>query len=128
MQPTQALLVSGTLLLAISALLGFVQERYRDSREAFAQWRVVHAGGTAGAVQLLALAAVWEGFGHHSWNAVLAWGLIAASWAFFLGPLSRAVNQPRAARWINTVGAIVALPTYLLLPAVLFGATTIGTP
>ena len=107
------------MLLAISALLGFVQERHRDSPEAFAQWRVVHAGGAAGAVQLLALAAVWERFGFHSWNSALAWGLIIASWAFFLGPLSRAINQPLVARWINVFGAIVAMPTYLLLPTLL---------
>ena len=44
MESTYTLLVSGTLLLAISALLGFVQERYRDSPEAFGRWRVVHAG------------------------------------------------------------------------------------
>ena len=49
----------------------------------------------------------------------LAWGLIVASWAFFLGPLSRAIDQPLAARWINMFGAIVALPTYLLLPTLL---------
>jgi hypothetical protein len=120
MEPTRSLLVSGTVLLAISALLGFVQERHRDSPEAFAQWRVVHAGGTAGAVQLLALAAVWNQFATAGWNAVLAWGLIVASWAFFLGPLARAMGQSWLARWINTAGAVVALPTYLLLPALLF--------
>jgi hypothetical protein len=119
MESARLLLVSGILLLAVSALLGFVQEQHRNSPEKFAQWRVVHAGGSAGAVQLLALAAVWDRFGHHSWHAVLAWGLIAASWAFFLGPLSRAINQPLMARWINTLGAIVALPTYLLLPTLL---------
>jgi len=126
MESTRVLLVSGILLLAVSALLGFVQERYRESPELFARWRVVHAGGTAGAVQLLALAAVWERFGDHGWNGALAWGLIVASWAFFLGPLSRAISQPLAARWINTFGAIVALPTYLLLPTLLIGNA--GTP
>jgi hypothetical protein len=121
MESARALLLSGIPLLAISALLGFVQERYRHSPEKFAQWRVVHAGGSAGAVQLLALAAVWEQFGHSGWTTALAWGLIIASWAFFLGPLSRAIDQPLVARWINTLGAIVALPTYLLLPLLLVG-------
>ena len=119
MEPVRPLLVSGILLLAVSALLGFVQERHRNSPEKFAQWRVVHAGGSAGAVQLLAFAAVWDRFGQHGWNAALAWGLIAASWAFFLGPLSRAIDQPSVARWINYLGAIVAFPTYLLLPTLL---------
>lgn len=119
METVRLLLVSGILLLAVSALLGFVQEQHRHSPEKFAQWRVVHAGGAAGAVQLLALAAVWAQLGRHSWNDVVAWGLILSAWAFFLGPLSRAINQPLVARWINTVGAIVALPTYLSLPTLL---------
>src|SRR2546430_967583 len=55
MESGRALFVFGTWLLAIAALPGFVQERHRDVPEEFARWRVVHAGGTAGAVQLLAL-------------------------------------------------------------------------
>jgi len=62
MDSSRVLLLSGVMLLSISALLGFVQERHRDSPEAFARWRVVHAGGAAGAVQLIALAAVWGQF------------------------------------------------------------------
>ena len=113
------LVLSAVPLLAISALLGFVQERHRHSPEKFAQWRVVHAGGSAGAVQLLALAAVWEHFAQSGLATALAWGLVFASWAFFLGPLSRAIDQPVVARGINLVGAVVALPTYLLLPTLL---------
>ena len=112
--------MSGVLLLAISALLGFVQERYRDSQEKFAQWRVVHVGGAAGAVQLLALSAVWERLADGSLNAIVAWALIAASWAFFLGPLARAIDQPASSRWINRFGAVAALPAYVLLPILLF--------
>jgi hypothetical protein len=107
------------MLLSISALLGFVQERHRDSPEMFARWRVVHAGGAAGAVQLLVLAAVWSQFAATGWNAILPFGLVVASWAFFLGPLARAMDRPRASRWVNMAGAIVALPTYVLLPALL---------
>lgn len=44
-------------------------------------------------------------------------GLVVTSWAFFLGPLARAMGQPRVSRWINIVGAIVAVPTYVILPA-----------
>lgn len=111
------LLRSGVVLLAISALLGFVQERNRESPESFAQWRVVHAGGAAGAVQLLALAAVWQQLDGEGWKALVPVGVIGASWAFFVGPLARAIGLPRIARWVNIVGAIVALPTYVLLPA-----------
>ena len=113
------LLFSGVVLLSISALLGFVQERHRDSPEAFARWRVVHAGGAAGAVQLIALAAVWNQLSTTGWKDLIAVGLVLTSWAFFLGPLSRAMEQPRVSRWINVAGAVMALPTYVLLPALL---------
>ena len=111
-------MLSGVVLLSISALLGFVQERHRDSPERFARWRVVHAGGAAGAVQLIALAAVWSQFNATGWTEFIAAGLVASSWAFFLGPLARAMDRPRVSRWINIAGAIVALPTYVILPAV----------
>ena len=117
MDATRLLLLSGVSLLSISALLGFVQERHRESPEKFARWRVVHAGGAAGAVQLIALAAVWHQFASTGWRALLPFGLVWASWAFFLGPLARAVDLPRVSRWVNIAGAIVALPTYVLLPA-----------
>jgi hypothetical protein len=119
MDSSRVLLLSGVMLLSISALLGFVQERHRDSPEAFARWRVVHAGGAAGAVQLIALAAVWNQFPSTGWRAMLPLGLVFASWAFFLGPLSRAMDLPRVSRWVNIAGAIVAVPTYVLLPILL---------
>ena len=116
----RALLVFGTLLLAIAALLGFVQERHRGSPGSFARWRVVHVGGTAGGVQLIAFAAVWQRLATpNAWTVALASGLIVAAWAFFVGPLARATGWPRLAVAANTVGAFVALPTYLALPAIL---------
>jgi hypothetical protein len=121
MDSARALIVSGVLLLTVSALLGFVQERHRHSPDAFAAWRVVHAGGAAGAVQLLALAAIWEAStAGHDWTTVLAWALIIAAWAFFIGPLARALGHRRLASWVNGAGAVVALPAYVALPAILF--------
>jgi hypothetical protein len=117
--PDRALLVFGTLLLAIAALLGFVQERHRGSPDSFARWRVVHAGGTAGGVQLIAFAAVWQRLQPNLWTVALASGLIVAAWAFFIGPLARATGWPRLAVVVNRVGALVALPSYLALPAIL---------
>jgi hypothetical protein len=121
MESERALLISGTLLLAASALLGFVQHRHRERPDAFALWRVVHVGGTAGAVQLLAVAAIWERTGTKGiWATFLAAGLISATWAFFLGPLARALGRPRTATIINRIGAVVALPAYLAFPIILF--------
>jgi hypothetical protein len=117
MATDRMLLFSGVVLLSVTALLGFVQEKYRHSPERFAQWRVVHAGGAAGAVQLIALAAVWAEFHATGWKDLLALGLVWSSWAFFLGPLARAMERPRISRLINTAGATVALPTYVILPA-----------
>jgi len=116
MESERLLFVSGTLLLAVSALLGFVQHGHRDRPEAFALWRVVHAGGAAGALQLLVLAAVWKNFARGPAVTLLALGLVAATYAFFLGPLARALNRPRIAVALLAVGAVVALPAYLALP------------
>ena len=120
MDATRALLASGTVLLAIAALLGFVQERYRDRPDRFAGWRVVHAGGTAGAVQLLALAAIWQRLTTPgAFSLALAWTLIAVAWAFFLGPLARVLDRPRLARAVNLAGAFLAIPAYVALPLTL---------
>jgi hypothetical protein len=120
MDPSRALLIFGVSLLAVSALLGFAQARTSRQPEAFARWRVVHNGGTAGAVQLLALAAVWHRLANgRGWTVALAWGLIFATWAFFLGPLARALGRPRLASGINILGAVAAVPAYAALPAVL---------
>ena len=112
-------LMAGIVLLASAALLGLVQEHYRKEPERFSAWRVVHAGGTAGAVQLLALGAVWERLSGSSGVAdALAWTLVTVTCAF-LGPLARALGRPRLARGFNIVGATLAVPGYLALPLVL---------
>jgi len=119
MDPERLLLVGGIALLAVSALLGFVQHRHRAQPEAFARWRVVHNGGTAGAVQLLGLAAVWGHFGRGLGFTLLAAGLVIATVAFFLGPLAQALKLRRTAAAILAAGAVVALPSYVALPIVL---------
>jgi hypothetical protein len=120
MDPGRWLLVGGTVLLSISALLGFVQHRYRARPDAFARWRIVHAGGTAGAVQLIAVHALWRHLGIVTWQTTcLSLGLIVATWAFFLGPLAGALGRDRTARIINGIGAVVAVPSYLCLPVAL---------
>ena len=114
------LLNFGIVLLAVAALLGFVQHRHRDDPRAFALWRVVHTGGTAGAVQLIALAAVWHHIAQEGVvRSLISWGVIFATWAFFLGPLANALGRHRTASTINKVGALVALPSYVLLPFLL---------
>ena len=121
MDAIAVLLAAGTMLLASAALLGFVQERYRDRPQRFAEWRVVHAGGTAGAVQLLALAAIWERLaGPGAASIALACTLATVAWAFFRGPLARALGRPRLARGLNVAGAVLAVPGYLALPFALF--------
>jgi hypothetical protein len=120
MESANAFLVSGTILLAIAALLGLVQYRHRECADAFARWRTVHVGGTAGAVQLLALSGVWDRFGARgTWTTFLVAGIIFATWAFFLGPLAAALDRSRIALAINRIGAAIAVPVYLALPIAL---------
>jgi hypothetical protein len=124
MEPARWLLVAGTWLLSCASLLGFVQHRTRAQPDRVALWRVVHVGGTAGAVQLLALGAVWPQLpgtsGHTSaLSGLVAGALIASTWAFFLGPLARALGAPRLADLVNRAGGLLALPAYLGLPLLL---------
>src|SRR5687768_14934 len=117
MDCARVLLLSGMFLLSFSALMGFVQHRHRERPEQPAHWRAVRAGGTAGAVQLIALSALGDHFATKGgWVAFLVAGVVLATWAFFLGPLARALGRPRTASVINGVGAVVALPSYLALP------------
>lgn len=124
MNTSHALLISGTALLSVAALLGFAQHHARHHSERERLWRVVHNGGTAGAVQLIACGAAWDRIAGDAagavWAAWLAAGLIAATWAFFLGPLARALGHTRVGDLVNRVGGLVALPSYLGLPALLF--------
>lgn len=115
-------LVAGILLLAIAALTGFMQAREEPGSHGHALWRVAHAGGTAGGVQLIAFAAVVQRLGSsvpdHAVSLII-FGIAAGTWAFFIGPLLRALGMARAARRVNLVGACLAGPAYLALPLVL---------
>lgn len=118
----RVLVVAGVLLLAISALTGFMQARAAAGSRAHALWRVAHAGGTAGAVQLIALSAVVERL-HTSMSegvvSILLLGVTLGTWAFFIGPLLRAVGAEQAANRVNLLGACIAGPSYLALPLLL---------
>jgi hypothetical protein len=106
-------------LLTAAALVGFKQHRERGWPERFARWRVVHAGGTSGAVQLVALGAAFGHFGVHGTLASCAGaGVATATLAFFLGPLAQALQWTRMGARINAVGAVFAVPAYLALPFV----------
>lgn len=108
------LLKAGVLLLSVAALIGFMQARTTPSSEAYHHWRVVHNGGTAGAVQLIALAAVWDFTGRG--GQLIALGVCVATWAFFVGPLLRALGREPWGRKVNLFGALIATPSYLALP------------
>ena len=110
------LVLSGVGLLAVAALSGFVQHAYREDARRFAEWRVVHAGGTAGAVQLIALAAVWHRVGSGGWPALIAVGIVLATFAFFAGPMANALGFRRTSRALLGMGGLVALPAYFALP------------
>jgi len=108
------LLPTGTVLLGIAALTGFAQARTTRGTEAESKWRVVHSGGTAGGVQLLALSAVWSTLTGPSLVAsVTAASIVVATWLFFLGPLLKALAWPRTGNWALWAGAALAIPGYV---------------
>lgn len=111
------LVTTGVTLLGVSALTGFVQHRYRADAERFALWRVTHSGGTAGAVQLIALGAIWN-HADDGLASSVGIGVTFATLAFFFGPLARALGYRRVADTILATGGVVALPAYATLPFV----------
>lgn len=118
----RVLVVAGVLLLAIAALTGFMQAREESGSPGHTLWRVAHAGGTAGGVQLIALSAIVQHLSSSVSDrlvALILLGIAAGTWAFFVGPLLRALGAERVARRVNLLGACVAAPAYLALPVVL---------
>lgn len=110
------LVAAGALLLAIAALLGFQVHRSTADAAALAHWRVVHNGGTAGGVQLLALAAVWSKLvSATSESLVCIVSLVVGTWLMFVGPLLTAMAKPRIGKLLARSGAFAAIPAYLLL-------------
>lgn len=113
----RVLFVTGSVLLSAAALVGFVQYRERQRPERFARWRVVHTGGTSGAVQLVALGVGFARFGvHGALAASVGAGIAVATCAFFLGPLALALELRRVGVVLNAIGAAVAAPAYVALP------------
>jgi|GEM_PF-1041564 len=108
------LLSSGAVLLGVAAFLGFAQARTERGSAAESKWRVVHSGGTAGGVQLLALAAVWGRLaGHSSWASVVAGCIVLSTWLFFIGPLLKALERARGGNFLLWAGAAFSVPGYL---------------
>jgi hypothetical protein len=115
----RALVSSGIVLLALAALTGFLQARHAPDSPEHALWRVVHTGGTAGAVQLIALGAVLDHFAARLPDLLrvpIVIGVALATWAFFIGPALRAAGAARAGRAVTLFGAVVAGPAYVALP------------
>jgi len=110
------MVMTGVTLLAVAALTGFVQHRYRGDAERFALWRVAHSGGTAGAVQLIALGTIWSRAGDGLASNSVGIGVLFATLAFFLGPLARALGYGRVADTVVATGGLIALPAYAALP------------
>lgn len=118
-ETTRWLILAGVLLLSVAALTGFLQARHAAGSPPHVLWRVAHAGGTAGAVQLIALGAALPHLRpvvSDSLVSVILAAVATGTWAFFLGPLLRASGAERASRWVNLAGAAVAGPAYLALP------------
>jgi hypothetical protein len=114
----RCMVTTGVTLLAVSALTGFVQHHYRSHPERVALWRVTHHGGTAGAVQLIALGEIWNRAGDGLGRSAVGVGVMFATLAFFFGPLARALGYRRVADTIVALGGLVALPAYATLPIV----------
>jgi hypothetical protein len=120
------LLPNGAVLLGVAAFLGFAQARAERGSAAESKWRVVHSGGTAGGVQLLALGAVWGHLAaHSSWASVVAGCIVLSTWLFFVGPLLKALERARSGNVLLWAGAVASVPGYLGLIGL--GLTAFGS-
>lgn len=107
------LLITGAVLLGIAAFMGFAQAGTQRGSTAESKWRVVHSGGTAGGVQLLALSAVWSRLaGPSPLAGVIAGCLALSTWLFFVGPLLKALSRSRSGNVVLWAGATASLPAY----------------
>ena len=92
MEDGALLLATGAVLLGIAAFMGFAQARTTRGSASEGKWRLVHSGGTAGGVQLLALSAVWPRLaGQSPIASVTAVAIALSTWLFFIGPLLKAL-------------------------------------
>jgi len=108
------LLVTGALLLSVAAFTGFVQARTERGSAEEVRWRVVHNGGTAGGVQLLALSAVWARLaGSSDFAGPIALCLAMSTLLFFVGPLLKALSRARSGNLVLWAGAVASLPAYI---------------
>ena len=110
----ELLLSAGTMLLGVAALMGFVQARKASGSPEHSRWRVVHNGGTAGGVQLLALSAVWGRLAEESvMTSSIAHAIALSTWLFFVGPLLKAMSRTKSGNAITWAGAVAAVPGYV---------------
>lgn len=113
------LLGAGLLLLSLASLSGFALAKSGFTAEQIARWKVVHAGGSGGGVQLLALYAVWDVLPSGNTTTAVAILITIATWMFFIGPLLKALGYLRVGHSINLIGSAFAVPGYVALPALL---------
>jgi hypothetical protein len=112
------MLTTGAVLLGLAAFMGFAQAGTSRGSAEEARWRVVHNGGTAGGVQLLALSAVWTRLcGQSPFAGWVAVCLALSTWLFFIGPLLKALSRVRSGNAVLWAGAVASLPAYLGLIA-----------
>jgi len=117
------LALNGALVLTVSLVAGlFLYLAIRDDKEQ-AAWHLLHAGGTARGVMLLALAAIIEYPALSLWLLTsMVWLVIFFVWTSMFAMAIRAVSGERGLRLTGSVAnkmvyILYALGTIAIFPA-----------
>ena len=117
------LALNGVLVLTVSIIAGlFLYLAIRDDREQ-AAWHLLHAGGTARGVMLIALAAIIEyPVLSYAALATMAWLFIVFTWTSMSAMGIRAVSGERGLRLTGTIAnksvyILYGLGTIAIFPA-----------
>jgi len=113
---SQQILVLGLFLLSAAAFTGYKQHSVKNDPELFALWRVVHSGGTSGAVQIVVFGLLLAHFKIGLAGGIVVLGATVSSCCFFVGPLLKALNRASLGGRVNALGGVLAIPSYAALP------------
>lgn len=113
---SQQILALGLFLLSVAAFTGYKQHSVQKDPEQFALWRVVHSGGTSGAVQIVVFGLVLAHLKIGLVGGIIVLGATVSSCCFFVGPLLKALNRATLGSRVNAFGGLLAIPSYGALP------------
>jgi hypothetical protein len=123
------LVLHGTSVMTISLVAGLLLHRVIQRDESAAAWHLVHAGGSARGLWLLALAPALRWIALPAWQlSVAVWLIVFFVWTSMLAMVLAAATGQRGLRWrgspadklvygLYVAGAVAVFPAMFMLLA-----------